>query len=263
MLVEECLVDAIIVLAGFAVGLLVGMTGVGGGSLMTPLLVLVYQVPVLVAVGTDLLFATLTKSVGVWAHTRLGTVEWRIVLLLAAGSLPAAVSTITVLDQLQHHAHLEQTLRVLIGAALLLTAMSLLQKALFGANSGESAWDGTLSTMRSMLTVLLGAMLGVSVSVTSVGAGALGLVALGWLYPRLAIKRLVGTDIAHAVPLTAIGGIGHWQLGNVDTALLGVLLLGSLPGIYIGSRVAANLPDRVTRPLLATLLGLVGVKFIS
>ena len=231
---------------------------------MTPLLVLVYHVPILVAVGTDLLFASVTKSVGACAHTRLGNVDWRIVGLLSAGSVPAALASIAVLERsLLLDEQLEHVLGLFLGFSLALTAACLLIGLYRRLRAPRLRWDGRISRIRAVLTVGLGAALGVLVSLTSIGAGALGVVALGLLYPRLELKRLVGTDIAHAVPLTAIAGMGHWHLGSVDWALLVALLLGSLPGICLGSRLGDSLPETITRPLLAGLLLFVGVKLVA
>ncbi|WP_298667827.1 sulfite exporter TauE/SafE family protein [uncultured Sphingomonas sp.] len=249
-------------LAGVLVGLLVGLTGVGGGSLMTPLLVLVFGFHPVTAVGTDLLYASATKTVGTIVHGWRGTVDWRVVRRLATGSLPATIATLFVLDIIMHRSgdsgHLLSTI---LGGALLLTAVAILfRERIVGrlaphfvaVNERRIAW----------LTILLGGVLGVLVSLTSVGAGALGMTALLVLYPRLEVKRLVGSDIAHAVPLTLIAGLGHLSLGAVDLSLLVSLLAGSVPGIVIGSLVAARVSDKVLVPILAVTLALVGAKLL-
>jgi uncharacterized membrane protein YfcA len=259
-------VDIGYIISGFSVGLLVGVTGVGGGSLMTPLLVFLFGFQPAVAVGTDLLFAAITKTGGVFVHHgNHKSVEWRIVGLLAAGSLPAAVGTLFMLN---HFAKVGKETTGMItytlGIALILTALALifrtyLQKA---GKSSEEHQPGRFHHLQGPATVVTGVVLGVLVTMSSVGAGALGTVALLFLYPRLPTLKVVGTDLAHAIPLTAIGGFGHWQLGNVDFTLLGSLLIGSLPGIWIGSHLSAKIPEAVLRPVLAGVLMLIGFKFV-
>ena len=248
------------------VGLLVGVTGVGGGSLMTPLLVFLFGFKPAVAVGTDLLFAAITKSGGVLVHHgNHKSVEWRIVGLLAAGSLPAAVATLFVLN---HYAKIGKdvthTITFALGIALILTALALFFRAYVqkAGQSTEEHQPGRFHHLQAPATVVVGLVLGVLVTLSSVGAGALGTVALLFLYPRLPTLKVVGTDLAHAIPLTAIGGFGHWQMGNVDFTLLGSLLIGSLPGIWIGSHLSAKIPENVLRPVLASVLMLIGFKFV-
>jgi len=255
--------DWMYTLSGFLVGLIVGVTGVGGGSLMTPLLVLVFGVSPATAVGTDLLYASLTKSLGGWVHGRNGSVDWKVVGLLALGSLPAAVVTIALLKYLALD---EKTLRNLVtgmlSAALLLTASALLLKDQIKRIARRK--DGTVYELHHRYlpaaTIATGVVVGVLVTVSSVGAGVLGTVALLFLYPRMSAVKVVGTDIVHAVPLTAIAGMGHMALGTVDFVLLASLLLGSLPGIYIGSHLSAKVPEKVLRPLLATMLLIIGAR---
>jgi len=255
--------DWMYTLSGFLVGLIVGITGVGGGSLMTPLLVLVFGVSPATAVGTDLLYASLTKSLGGWVHGRNGSVDWKVVGLLALGSLPAAVVTIALLKYLALD---EKTLRNLVtgmlSAALLLTATALLLKNQIKRIARRK--DGTVYELHHRhlpaATIATGVVVGVLVTVSSVGAGVLGTVALLFLYPRMSAVKVVGTDIVHAVPLTAIAGMGHMALGTVDFVLLASLLLGSLPGIYIGSHLSAKVPEKVLRPLLATMLLIIGAR---
>jgi uncharacterized protein len=251
--------------SGFLVGFIVGMTGVGGGSLMTPLLVLVFGVAPATAVGTDLLYAALTKLGGSLAHSRRGTVEWKVVRLLALGSVPAALLSLLALKTLTLD---EQSMKSLItgvlSVALVLTALSLLLKP-YLQKLGRKP-DGAMYELHARYlpgaTILAGALLGVLVTISSVGAGALGVVVLMFLYPRLPMARIVGTDIAHAVPLTLIAGLGHAALGTVDFGLLGSLLLGSLPGIYLGSHFGMKVPERVLRPILATMLMLIGGRLL-
>ncbi|MCK2089712.1 sulfite exporter TauE/SafE family protein [Thauera aromatica] len=252
-------------IAGFAVGAIVGLTGVGGGSLMTPLLVLLFGIHPSVAVGTDLLYAAITKTGGTLAHGLKGTVDWKITRLLAAGSLPAAVLTLVLVGRFAPGGidGAASLIKVALGFALLLTAVALIFRKHIQAFA-LARFGGTSNPARTArLTVLTGAVLGVLVSISSVGAGALGVTALFFLYPTMPALRIVGSDIAHAVPLTAVAGLGHWFLGSIDWLLLGSLLVGSLPGIWLGTHISTRIPDRVLRPILATMLVLVGAKLIS
>ena len=260
--------------SGFLVGLLVGVTGVGGGSLMTPLLVFLFGFKPAVAVGTDLLFAAITKTGGVWVHHgKHGSVDWNIVGWLALGSLPFSVITLFVLKHLMTIGK-ETTgaITFTLGIALVLTACSLLVRTMLLNRAAKlRPIDDEHSSLENAsrfkhlqipATVLIGAVLGVLVTLSSVGAGALGTVALLFLYPRMTTLKIVGTDLAHAIPLTAVAGIGHLSLGNVDVVLLGNLLIGSLPGIWIGSHLSAKIPERFLRPVLASILMLIGLKFV-
>lgn len=257
--------DWLFTVSGFLVGLIVGVTGVGGGSLMTPLLVLFFGISPATAVGTDLLYASLTKAVGGWVHGRNGTVEWNVVGLLSLGSLPAALITIALLKYLALDA---QTLKGLVtsvlSVALVLTAVALLFKDRIRKIAQRE--DGTVRELHhrhlSLATIVTGAAVGTLVTISSIGAGVLGTVALLFLYPRLSTAKVVGTDIAHAVPLTAIAGMGHVALGTVDFVLLGSLLLGSLPGIYFGSHLSAKVPEKVLRPILAAMLLIIGTRLV-
>ena len=255
--------DWLYIFSGFVVGFVVGVTGVGGGSLMTPLLVLVFGVAPATAVGTDLLYASLTKTLGGWVHGRNGSVDWKVVGLLGLGSLPAAVVTIALLKYLALD---EKSLRSLVtsvlSVALLATAAALLLKDQIKKLARRK--DGTVYELHHRhlpaATIVTGAVVGALVTVSSVGAGVLGTVALLFLYPRMPAVKVVGTDIVHAVPLTALAGMGHMALGTVDLVLLGSLLLGSLPGIYIGSHLSAKVSEKVLRPLLATMLLIIGAR---
>jgi uncharacterized membrane protein YfcA len=254
---------AMYTLCGLVVGVLVGFTGVGGGSLMTPLLVMVFGFNPATAVGTDLLYAALTKTCGTVVHGRNATVDWRIVGRLASGSIPAATAMILLLQHLDRSGHgTDRLIGVMLGVALILTAVSLLFRGRIVARLAHVA-ENPPDRQVHRLTVLLGAALGVFVSLSSVGAGAIGMVALLLLYPKTPSARLVGTDIAHAVPLTLVAGIGHWYLGSVDWTLLVSLLLGSLPGIVVGSQLATYVPDRILRPILGTALVAVGARLIA
>ena len=243
------------------VGAIVGMTGVGGGSLMTPILVLLFGVNPATAVGTDLLYASITKAGGTLIHGFNRTINWPIVGWLAAGSAPAAALTLFALAYWGlKNTVASHTITVALGVALLLTAVSLLlRKQLHGA---ALAADSISAERTRLLTIGTGALLGFFVSISSVGAGALGVTALLLLYPRLPTVQIVGTDIAHAVPLTLIAGIGHWLLGSVDWQMLASLLCGSLPGIAAGSMLAPRVPGGLLRRALAVILSLVGLKLV-
>lgn len=251
-------------IAGLVVGFIVGMTGVGGGSLMTPILVLGFGVQPAIAVGTDLLYAAITKSGGIFVHNRKGTIDWRVVGLLAAGSMPASIFAIFLLKHLeQSGVNYDSLITGSLSVALILTSMVLLFKnrlLSIGRNERLARLRALHQKLQTPATVVAGLVLGVLVTLSSVGAGALGAAILFFLYPRMTAIRIVGTDIAHAVPLTLIAGLGHAHLGTIDYMMLAALLLGSLPGIYLGSHLATRLPDHVIRPALAGMLLLIGVR---
>lgn len=252
------------VLSGFAVGLLVGMTGVGGGSLMTPLLTLLFGVPPSVAVGTDLAFASITKGFGTFTHRLRGTVRWDIVRRLCAGALPAAVLATLALKQYGAlDAHIGQVIRYSIAGSVLLTVTALLFKANLLAWVNAKPSRQLHGRALTAATVVAGAVLGILVTISSIGAGAIGATLLVMLYPRMSSAEVAGTDIAYAVPLTAIAAFGHWWLGSIDWTLLGTLLLGSVPGITLGSWAARAIPERFLRGVLATTLTAVAAKLIS
>ncbi len=251
------------VVSGFAVGLLVGMTGVGGGSLMTPLLTLLFGVSPTAAVGTDLAFASLTKGVGTFTHRLRGTVHWAIVRRLCLGALPAAVLASLAL---KHFGSLNREIGLLIrytiAGSVLLTVLALLFKrkmlAWISAHPERQLQGGALVSA----TVACGAVLGTLVTISSIGAGAIGATLLVLLYPRLSAAEVAGTDIAYAVPLTAIAAVGHWWLGSIDWTLLLTLLVGSVPGITLGAYAARAVPERLLRALLAVTLVSVAAKLI-
>lgn len=260
--------DLAFVLAGFAVGLVVGLTGVGGGSLMTPLLIFGFGIKPYLAVGTDLLFAAFTKMGGTVNMARQGVVPWRVVGALSAGSMPAALGTLYVLHHIgPANPAVQKTMTLTLGVALLLTALATFYKAVRGAqvprHLPEKDLAQALHPRHKALTLVLGAVIGVMVTLTSVGAGAIGVTALMLLYPLLPLPRIVAADIAYAVPLTLVAGLGHAWLGSVDWALLVKLLAGSLPGIWLGSQLVHKTPDRAIRSLLSVLLAYAGVKLIS
>lgn len=256
-------IDPLFVASGFAVGFIVGLTGVGGGSLMTPILILLFGVHPAAAVGTDLLYASVTKTGGAFVHGLRRTVHWPLVGRLAFGSLPAAVLTLLALNRFGgESAALNALVSKSLGFALLLTAITLIFRRMLIARYAErlaALGDATVAR----LTVLTGAALGVLVTLSSVGAGALGVTALLLLYPRLPIARIVGSDIAHAVPLTLIGGAGHLLMGHIDLVMLATLLLGSLPGIVIASNLAPRLPEKVLQYGLSAVLVAVSAKMLA
>ena len=249
------------IIAGFIVGFLVGLTGVGGGSLMTPILMIFFHVKPALAVGTDLLYASITKSVGIFAHGKLGNIDWRIVKLLAAGSVPASFATILFLRTINvDSTEAIATIKFSLGIALIVTSVAvLLRTKLMSMLSKETLIP---EKYVASSTVVLGIVLGGLVTLTSVGAGALGVTALIVLYPHKKITTIVGTDIAHAVPLTLVAGLGHASIGTVDYSLLGTLLIGSIPGIYIGSHLSAKVAEHWIRIALAAILIYVGFKLV-
>jgi uncharacterized protein len=248
---------------GFIIGALVGMTGVGAGSLTTPVLVAGFGIHPVVAVGTDLLFACLTKSTAAWRHHRLGHVDWHILKWLALGSAPSAAIVLGLLAWINPDTQwLAKVLRLLLGGALIVSAMAIVIRpwllqtypAFTAWPDGEPLGDRHAQPLRTTSLLAVGVVLGGLVALTSIGAGAIGVVALTVLFPLLPAKRIVGTDIVHAIPLTLISGLGHMALGNIDWRVLAALLVGSIPGIALGTRVTGRLPEWLLRSLLATVL---------
>ncbi len=249
--------------SGFAIGVLVGLTGVGGGSLMTPLLIVVFGMKTMGAVGVDLLFAAVTKAVGTAIHGKLRTVDWPVTGRMLLGSMPMTVVTLGLLAMVGPPSPaVNRGATTALGAALILTAASValrpqilaLGQRLVGAGAAQHSF---------MLTVVLGMVLGVLVPITSVGAAALGMPVLLLLYPARPTAQLVGADIAHAVPLTLVAGIGHLLVGTIDVGLLASLLAGSIPGIALGSLLAGRVPDQALRYLMAIALILAGWKLLA
>jgi len=253
--------DLIAIISGFGIGAIVGMTGVGGGSLMTPLLIGVFKLNPAVAIGTDLWFAAATKSGGAWAHHRHGHVDYRITGLLLAGSIPASIATIALMHYTGITKGWASALTFSLGIALLLTAVTVAYKAVWLRVALRLERWLPAARQRN-LTVAAGALLGVLVSLSSIGAGAVGATLILMLYPRLPAQRLVGTDIAHAVPLTLVAGLGHATLGHIEWGLLAALLIGSLPGIWLGAQLTKALPERLVRTLLCVSLVTAGLKVI-
>jgi uncharacterized membrane protein YfcA len=273
-------------IAGFFVGAVVGVTGVGGGSLMTPILVMVFQVPAGMAVGTDLLFAAITKGVGTALHGLNQSVSWKVVARLSAGSIPAALATLWAAHHFIDQTKLAGIMTLTLGWALILTSIAMLLQPLYrklirkepprNHSTFPAGPSGSIEEQRMLaeeaanesrpeaaaLTIFVGFILGTLVTLTSVGAGALGVMVLMALYPKVRSVRIVGTDIAHAVPLTLVAGLGHASLGVVNYSILGSLLLGSIPGIALGSHLAFRLPERALKRALAVILMYVGSKLV-
>ncbi len=256
------MIDPLYALSGFTVGVLVGMTGVGGGSLMTPLLILLFGVHPATAVGTDLLYAAATKTVGSMVHGLAHSIEWRVVRRLATGSLPATVITLVLLSFLNQNEAARGLITIVLCIALLMTATALIFRSTI-VDTFRNRFPALGDRDSAVDTVVVGAILGVLVSASSIGAGALGVVALIILYPQLPMARIVGSDIAHAVPLTLVAGAGHWIMGTVDWHIMSSLLVGSLPGIVLGSYVAIRVPERALRLVLAVTLIVVAGKLAS
>ena len=251
------------VLSGFAVGFLVGLTGVGGGSLMTPLLILLFGISPEKAVATDLIYASVTKTGGSIVHAINNTIDWRIVFRLASGSLPASLATLVVLHFVGlDSAAANAVITKVLGVALIFTSIALIFRPwllwVYLRLVGEIQIANT-----ARYTILTGVVLGTLVTISSVGAGALGVTALIILYPKLPIVRIAGSDIAHAVPLTLVAGVGHLLGGSINIGILLSLLSGSLPGIVIASSFAPRIPDVALRLVLAATLALVAYKLLS
>jgi uncharacterized membrane protein YfcA len=252
-------------LAGLLVGLMVGATGVGGGSIMTPLLVLMLGVAPHTAIGTDLLYASLTKVVGVSVHSLAGRTDWQVVRRLATGSLPAAFATLLWLHHADSKGVHDGTTIVALAIVLLLTAVAMIgmPAMIRRAERNGLTLSSHYSSLQPVMTVVAGALLGFFVTLTSIGAGALGAPLLLFLYPkRLTPARLVATDLAHAIPLALVAGAGHILLGNVDFMMLGQLLIGSIPGVWVGAYFGGRLPAAVLRTAIAVVLAIVGIKLL-
>lgn len=258
--------DVFHALSGFLVGLLIGMTGVGGGSLMAPILILIFGVSPATAIGTDLWFAGITKSVGGAVHHVKRSADLAVVARLALGSIPAAIATLAVMHAMNWSEVDNGWIPLALGAVLLVTAVAtiarpslhrwILSRQRRGSSIAPARWQAPLTT-------LAGATLGVLVTVTSVGAGALGATMLVFLYPlRLTTRQIVGTDIVHAVPLTIVAGVGHLLIGSVDGSLLLGLLVGSIPGIIVGALLVHKVSDRLVRVALSAILVFAGARLI-
>jgi uncharacterized membrane protein YfcA len=247
--------DIYYILAGATVGFIIGITGVGGGSLMTPLLVLGFHVQPAIAVGTDLLYAAITKAGGVYSHQKIKNIEWGIAKNLCLGSIPASILSVMIIQVFAISEEVfAQIISIILGIMLVITSFVIIFK-----NKLSRLKSTDEPKTRSM--VVLGACLGILVTISSVGAGAIGSAILLILYPKISSKQVVGTDIAHAVPLTAIAGLGHFHLGHIDFSLLTSLIIGSLPAVYFGTKVGKHIPDEILKYIIATILMLMGIRF--
>ncbi len=245
----------VIIIGGFTVGFLVGLTGVGAGSLMTPFLISGIGISPVLAVGTDLLFASITKASAAWRHHALGNVDWGIVRWLTMGSLPGALVMLAWLYLIGPDTHaISMIIRKVLAGALMVSATGIALYPWLKRNASPAADAIAPTVVRKGPTLILGLVLGTLVALTSVGAGAIGVVALTVLYHSLSARRLIGTDIVHAIPLTFLAGITHFGMGNVNLEILGLLLLGSVPGIALGSRITGLVPDWFLRVVLAIVL---------
>jgi uncharacterized membrane protein YfcA len=256
--------DGVLAVAGFGVGMIVGLTGMGGGALMTPMLVLFFGVPPLAAVSSDLVASAVMKPFGGLVHARRGTVNWRLVAWLCAGSVPSAFAGVLVMRAIGDSGAIQHRVQLALGGALLLAVAGLLAKAYLGtrrkAGGGSEVVD---IRVRPVPTVLLGALGGLVVGMTSVGSGSLIIVILLLLYPNLRANDLVGTDLVQAVPLVAAGALGHILFGDLELDLAGTLLVGSIPGVLLGARLSARAPARLVRAALTVVLLVSGVKLLG
>lgn len=257
--------DIGLAIAGLIVGSIVGATGVGGGALMTPILILGFGVKPALAVGTDLLYACITKGFGVWLHRTKGTVNWRIVGLLALGSLPSCLATLYVMHQLGENglkfSLITKTLAVMIIITGSFTVFKTLWKKV-AQQEDVAVVHWAHGRAREPLVVILGALVGVTVTLSSVGAGAIVATLLILLYPRLSTVSIVGTDIAYAIPLALVAGLGHASSGNVDWHMLGFMLMGSLPGMYLGTKFGFRVNEKVLRTVLGSMLVFIGILLL-
>jgi uncharacterized protein len=257
--------DFRISILGFVVGLLVGLTGMGGGALMTPALILLGLARPAIAVGTDLVWGTLTKAVGAFIHCRQKTVDFTIVKRLAIGSIPGALAGMALLAHLHKHGvgAMDRVIERLLAIALMCVALSLFVRAIRGRGSRiEASSQGLINKAPAWLTSVLGSVVGFLVSITSVGSGSLIVACLVVLYPSSSMRRIVGSDILHALILVGISALGHLGIGSINVPLLAALLVGSIPGVWIGSKTSAVVPGRILQPVLATTLFFLGYKLL-
>lgn len=259
------------IFAGMLVGFCVGVTGVGGGSLMTPILIGLFKIEPHIAIGTDLLYASISKFCGSMVHAKKLNIVWPIVFWLALGSLPASMLTHWVAEQyLSQSSHYKVVLTTVLGFMLTLTGISIIFRPqiekffsrFHPMNSPAISSDLQLHPKRRLFILFMGIILGIFVTLSSVGAGAFGIMALILMFPQLPMIRIIGSDVVHAVILTGFAGIAYMSSGNVDYALLGWLLLGSIPMIVIGTLVSSRLPERMIRRVLGFTLFALGLNFI-
>jgi len=251
---------------GFIVGFIIGMTGVGGGSLMTPILVLGFHIQPAVAVGTDLLYAAITKSGGVLVHQKHGNIQWKILKLLFMGSIPASLCSILIIKKLDSSGvNYDNLIMSTLSISLILTGLFLIsrnQLHKLSTNENSASIKILHRKFRKPITIFAGALIGTLVTISSVGAGVIGAAFLFFLYPRYKAIKIVATDLAHAIPITAIAGMGYAHIGTVDYILLGNLIIGSLPGIFLGSKFGMFLSDKIMRQILAFMLLAIGITLL-
>lgn len=258
--------DLYFILAGLFVGFCVGVTGVGGGSLMTPILVLLLGIDPRVAIGTDLLYASISKFCGTLVHYKKMNIVWSIVLWLAVGSIPASILTnYLVATYIGDVSQIKAVMTTILGAMLLLTGLTLIFRnrvEAFFAKYRKSDNENFVPSLARGKLIAMGLVLGVVVTLSSVGAGAFGVMALVLIFPQLPTIRIIGSDVAHAVLLTLVAGMGHIMSGGVDFVLLGKLLIGAIPAIIVGTLISSKLPEKKLRPILGVTLFLLGVNFL-
>lgn len=265
------------ILAGVLVGFCVGVTGVGGGSLMTPILISLFRIEPHIAIGTDLLYAAISKFCGSLVHAKKMNIVWPIVIWLAVGSIPASFATHWVLENfLSQSTHYKAVLTMALGFMLTLTGVSIVFRGsienFFNRYRSQEQLDMSADLSRSNLSaqakekrfliIFMGIVLGVFVTLSSVGAGAFGIMALVLMFPNLPMIRIIGSDVVHAVLLTLVAGLGYMSAGNVDYALLGWLLCGSIPAIVVGTLVSSRLPEKIIRKILGLTLCVIGINFM-
>jgi len=259
------------ILAGMLVGFCVGITGVGGGSLMTPILISLFRIEPHIAIGTDLLYAAISKFCGSMVHARKLNIVWPIVLWLAVGSIPASFITSWVLEHyLSQSTHYKAVLTMVLGFMLTLTGVSIIFRSRIEKFFNRFRSKEVTQTENEQLAIhhkrlyiiIMGIILGVFVTLSSVGAGAFGIMALVIMFPNLPMIRIIGSDVVHAVLLTLVAGLGHMSAGNVDFTLLMWLLVGSIPAIIVGTLISSRMPERLIRKILGITLFALGVNFM-
>ena len=251
--------------AGLVVGFIVGLTGIGGGALMTPILIVGFGINPAVAVSTDLLYAAVTKMGGVWPYAKKKLVNWQVVIAMLIGSVPGALVTLWLLSGIEKPETLEHLINLTLGVSLVLTSIAVFLRnriRSFVIELDAPRLKAIGRSWRMPVTSLAGFVLGMLVTLSSVGAGALGTALLILLFPHMTMPMIVATDLVHAVVLTGVAGMGHWQLGNVDMTLLVYLLVGSLPGVYLGGHLGSRLSPKFMQPLMGSLLLVIGLRFV-
>src|SRR5215213_4267836 len=257
--------DPAIVIFGFGIGAMVGMTGMGGGTLMTPLLILIFGIKPVTAIGTDIFYAAVTKTVGGWRHLRMGTVNLGITFWMAVGSVPASIGGVFLISLLQEavgQERLDSIVYALLGGTLLMVGIITLARALILSRLVEERDDFEIKRRHKVAAVVIGATCGFVIGITSAGSGTVIAILLIAVY-RLSPKRVVGTDVFHAAVLLWAAGLAHWIGGNVDFVLAGNILLGSVPGVIVGSHFAARAPTGVLRTALGVVLVASGIVTVQ